>query len=212
MLLECFGMFTDRGSWNVIWREEEGSPGPQPATMCQGKQGQIITWNREADGKGISMFNITEKRFYVAVPQLKLGLWPRHLCYCELPGVGGALAVTDYYTQHKLCMYSLERGTLLWTVGGKNKNGEWVKVAGAEWKPQGVCCDNRGHLYVADYNCYKEGNNRILVFSAESGELIQEIKHRELRRPEHIIWQEETKSIIVYNYGHKNIIHIKIEF
>ncbi len=196
-------------SWSVVWQGEEGRPEPRPATMSRGKHGKIIAWNREGDEMGVSVFSITQKQFNVETPLLKLGIWARHLCYCELPEVGGALAVTDYYTNHKLCMYSLDSGDLLWAVGGKDKKGDWVLVAGLEWEPQGVCTDNRGRLYVADY---REGNNRILVFSAESGSILQEITHDELGRPEHISWHEDMKSIIVYNYGYKKITHFQIKF
>ncbi len=56
-----------------------------------------------------------------------------------------------------------DSGALLWTVGGTG-----VKVAGAGWDPRGVCTDNRGHLYVADW-----GNHCVIVLSAASGSVLQ---------------------------------------
>ncbi len=179
---QCIWLGT-RGTeeWSVAWQAtgEEGSEErkgqPKPYTMCQGKPGQIIAWNRQGDEKSVSVFDITQIPFRVVVPEMKLGMWAVNLCYCELPGVGGALAVTDGWAENKLCMFSLDRGGSLWSVGGKDEVGQWVKVAGAEWSPWGVCSDNRGRLYVAD--CQR-GNNRIIVLSAASGSVLQVVQGR----------------------------------
>ncbi len=158
--------------WSVAWQAtgEEGSEErrgqPKPHTMCQGKPGQIIAWN--GDEKSVVVFDITQIPFRVVVPEMKLGMEARYLCYCELPRVGGALAVTDGASGYKLSMFSLNSGLLLWSVGGEDVRVQRVKVAGVEWWPKGVCSDNRGRLYLADYY-----NNRIIVLSAASGLVLQ---------------------------------------
>ncbi len=168
-------------AWSVAWlaNGEKGSVErkgqPWPYTMCQGKPGQIIAWNVQGGGKSVIMFNITQIPFRVVVPEIKIGMDVCDLCYCELPGVGGALAVTDGRSGFKLSMFSMDSGELLWSVQGWDERGQSVKVAGAEWLPQGVCSDNRGRLYLADYHM---GNSRIIVLSAASGSVLQVVQGR----------------------------------
>ena len=171
----------DTGAWSVAWQatgekgSEERKGQPKPCTMCQGKPGQIIAWNWHGDRRIVSVFDITQIPFCVVVPEMKLEMNACHLCYCELPGVGGALAVTDGSDGYKLCMFSLDSGALLWSVGSEDERGQQVKVAGTEWVPQGVCSDNRGRLYVADG---KRVNDRIIVLSATSGSVLQVVQGR----------------------------------
>ena len=204
-------------------REEQ----PMPWTMCQGKRGQIIARNGQGDGESVSMFDITQIPFRVVVPHMQLGMQAVYLSYCELPGVGGALAVTDRF---KLCMFSLDSRALLWSVESWDEKGQRVNLAGP-WSPYGVCSDNRGRLYVAD--CHM-GNNRVIVLSAASGLVqqvvrgrghlgvtvygpdikyvdddptkavfsgtaLQEFKDHSLEEPEYICWHEQGQSVIVYH-------------
>ncbi len=202
-----------RGSraWSVAWQATgvgSGNEGqPKPRTMCQGKPGQIIAWNMQGDGMSVSVFDITQIPFRVVKPEMKLGMKAWNLCYCDLPGVGGTVAVTDGDSGYKLSMFSLDSGALLWSVGGKDERGQRVKVAGAEWDPRGVCSDNRGRLYVADE---KQGNNRIIALSAASGSVLQEMKHQHLERPWHLCWHENTNSIIVGTYSGGKISSFQI--
>ncbi len=114
----------DTETWSLAWQVtgEEGSEEregqPKPWKISQGKAGQIIAWNRQGDEKSVSVFDITQIPFRVVVVELKLGMWAWHLCYCDLPGVGGALAVTDGASGYELSMFSLDSGSLLWSVGG----------------------------------------------------------------------------------------------
>ncbi len=172
----------ETGAWSVAWqatRKEGNGEGidrqPIPDKMCQGKAGQVIVWNTQGEGKSVSVFDITQIPSRVVVPEIKLGMRAEYLCYCELPGVGGALAVTDALWGYKLSMFSMDSGSLLWSVGGEDESGQQVKVVGAEWEPRGVCCDNKGRLYVADW---KWGNNRIIVFSVASGSVLQVVQGR----------------------------------
>ncbi len=204
-------------TWSVAWQAngEEGSEErkgqPTPYRMCQGKPGQIFAYNwrnyMQEDETNVSVFDITQIPFRLVVPEIKLGMHVWDLSYCELPGVGGALAVTDGNDGYKLCMFSLDSGALLWSLGGKNERRRPVKVAGAEWWPDGVCSDNRGRLYVADNN-----NNRIIVLSAASGLVLQEIKHQYLEQPDYLCWDEQTKSIIVGTENTCKISYFKIAF
>ena len=171
----------DTEEWSVAWQAtgKEGSGDidrqPKPYTMCQGKPGQIIVWNTWGIEKSVVVFDITQIPFRLVVPQVKLATEAYHLCYSDLPGVGGALAVTDARYGFKLSMFGLDNGELLWSVGGKEESGWSVKVAGAEWDPWGVCSDSRGRLYVSDG---KYGNNRIIVLSAASGSVLQVVQGR----------------------------------
>ncbi len=162
----------DKELWTMAWQAtgkeggEKRKDQPVPDTMCQGKPGQIIAGNRQGDEKSVSVFDITQIPFRVVVPQMKLGMHVCDLCYCELLGVGGALAVTDVETGYKVSMFSLDSGELIWSVDKK-------KLPGARMNPHGVCSDNRGRLYVADYD-----NHRIFVFSAASGSVLQVMQGR----------------------------------
>ena len=198
-LCQCIWLASqDTRAWSVAWQatgekgSEERKGQPMPRTMCYGKPGQIIAWNMQGEWKSVSVFDITQIPFRLVVPEMKLGTSAEHLCYCDPPGVGGALAVTDFISDYKLCMFSLDSGELLWTLGGLDEWGEPLKVAGAHWAPQGVCSDNRGRLYVADF-----GDNRIIVLSAASGSVLQEIKHQHVEDPRYLCWDEQSKSIIV---------------
>ena len=139
----------------------------------------------------VSVFDITQIPFRLVVAEMKLGMRANHLCYCDLPGVDDALAVADgsiTSDRNKLSMFSLKSGGLLWSVGNKNERGQSVKVVGAvEWRPEGVCSDNSGRLYVADN---KYGNNRIIIFAAGTGSLLQVIQGRG-HRGIHYYWVAE---------------------
>ncbi len=197
------------GAWIVAWQAsgEEGSEEregqPKPGTMCQGKPGQIVAANWREE-ESVSVFDITQIPFRVEVPEMKLGMKAEYLCYCDLPGVGGALAVSNGCFGYKVCMFSLDSGKLLWGVGGRDERGQRVKVAGAEWYPQRVCSDSRGRLYVANWDKHK-----IIVLSAASGSVIQEIKHPHLEHPRYLCWHEQRKSIVV---GNGKISYFQIAF
>ena len=174
----------DTEAWSVAWQATgEGRwDQPKPSAMCQGKPGQIIALKGYAREKSVSVFDITQIPFHQVEPEIKLGVAPDYLCYCDLPGVGSALAVTDL---SKLSMCSLDSGKILWSVGGyinreqqasNRESLEEVKVAGVEWYPMGVCSDNRGRLYVAD--CHQDINSRIIVFSAFLGSVLQVVQGR----------------------------------
>ncbi len=171
----------DTEEWSVAWQApgKEGTGEierqPKPYSLCQGKPGQIIVCDMQGDENSVVAFDITQIPFRVVVPQMKLATEAYHLCYSDLPGVGGALAVTDAWYGFRLSMFGLDSGELLWSVGGKEESGWSVKVAGAGWDPRGVCSDNRGRLYVADM---KWGNTRILVLSAASGSVLQVVQGR----------------------------------
>ncbi len=192
----------DTEKWSVAWKPsgEEGSEErkgqPKPYTMCQGKPGQIIARNWQ--GESASIFDITQIPFRVVVEELKLWMYAQHLCRCDVPGVGGALTVSDGRYESKLNMYS---GKLLWSIGGEDKTGQRVKVAGALWVPRGVCGDNRGRLYVADE---KEGNNRIIVLSAASGSVLQVVQgkgHWEVLKQREGSVREWVSDVGVTVYG-----------
>ncbi len=157
-------------SWLSSKREEQ----PKPRTMCQGKPGQIIAINSRTL-ENVCMFDVKDFPFHLVVPQLNFGMEAKFLCYCDLPGVGGTLAVTEggHGRPRKLCMFSLDSGEFLWSVGGQDEEGQGVKVAGAEFYPEDVCTDNRGRLYVADLF-----RHRIVVFSASSGAVLQVVQGR----------------------------------
>ena len=162
---------------------------PRPYTMCCGKPGQITVENYEDES--LSVFDITTIPFNRIVSQIKIGMWAVHFCYLNLPLGGDNLAVTDGIVTKTLCMFSLDSGDLLWSVGRDGNNWK-AEVAGAVWEPRGVCTDNRGQLYVADSKRY---NNRIIVFSAESGAILQVIQgrgHLEFSR-----WRADP-GIVVY--------------
>ncbi len=201
------------GEWFVAWQalgeeySEDRELQPKPSMLCQGKPGQIIAVNG-SPWISVSVFDSTRIPFGVVQPKLVLDIEARNLCYCEVPGVGDALAVTDHNDGGKLGMFSLESGKLLWSVGGPDKTKPIVerfgqkayttypplKVGGTEWTPTGVCCDNRGRLYVADQT---EGNPRIIVFTADKGVILQKFKHFGLGIPRYLCWNDATKSIIV---------------
>ena len=172
---------------------------PWPHTMCIGKPGQMIARNMKGDEKSVVVFDITQIPFRVVVPEIKLGMKAKYLCYLDIPGKGGVLAVSD---QHKLCLFSMDSGDLLWSFECEDEGQERPEAAGATWEPHGVCTDNRGRLYVAD-----KINDRIIVFLAVSGSLMQEIEHES---PKYLCWYESTKSVIVGN--HRDISYYHVTF
>ena len=168
-------------AWGIAWQgtsnEESGGYGIlEPYKICQGKPGNIIAVNG-LFRHSVSVFDITQIPFCLVEPEIELAVKPWYLCYCDLPGVGRALAATDgddgEMWEAKLGMFSLDSGALMWSAGGKDGKGQKVKVAGAEWWPCEVCSDDRGRLYVAD-----RSNNRIIVFSAASGSVLQVVQGR----------------------------------
>ncbi len=193
--------------WSVAWKPltkwlgiKKVDGQPTPATMIKGKPGQLIAGNGEFMGgmikvnknlglkeeKTVGIFDTTQVPFRLAVQQIKpdlnhpmITMSLHDMCYCDLPGVGGAIAIVG--SGGLLSMHSLENGKLLWTVGDRDARRGWEKskVAGTKWSPVGVCSDNRGRLYVADSGRdYGEDSGpgkaaRIVVFSAASGSLLQ---------------------------------------
>ena len=186
---------------------------PKPSIMCQGRPGQLIARNgRSADEECISVFDITKIPFDVVIPRINLGRQVQYMCYCHLPGEGDALAFVDstaVNSQSKLRMFSLESRKYLWGADGKDVRGQLREVTGATWYPQGICSDNRGRLYVADW---KHDNNRIIVFSAASGLVLQELKDQSLQQPMHLCWLEKTKSVIASTEKGVKIVYLHISF
>ncbi len=227
---------SNKNEWSVGWKVPFGSTmRPMLSKMCPGKPGQIIALDKR-NRNSVIVFDVTQIPFDDK-KEIELEMKVNHMCYLDLPGVGGALAVTICDEEYKLGMVSLESGKLIWSIGGYG-----CKVAGAEWKPQGVSSDNRGRLYVAD-----EYNDRIIVLSASSGTvlqiiqgrghmdrdgkkwvadaitvygpdiqyeddypkqgvvsgtMLQEFKHRQMRDPKFVCWNELTKSITVGSGDH----------
>ncbi len=175
----CIWLGSPGTGWVFAWqatvaRMSEGrEKEPTPRVMCHGKPGQIIVENELQ--KSVSVFDITQIPFRLIGPEIKIGMVPNNLCYCELPGISDAIAVTDgYYHRGKLGMFRLDSGICLWRVGGKTgKQGQQMKLTFGELAPRGMCSDNRGRLYVADWV-----NNRIMVLSATSGSVLQVVQGR----------------------------------
>ncbi len=169
-------------AWRIGWQAaqwmgiKKKSGQPRPHSMCQGAPGQIIVYNlRQSHVKwevaNVSVFDIKQIPFKMVVPKIALGsraFSPCDLRYCDLSGVGGVLAVLEGDWLHQLYMFSLDSGALLWKFGGWDNLGRRMKVDTVEWRPRGICTDNRGRLYVADSR-----NNGIIVFSAASGTVLQ---------------------------------------
>ncbi len=167
----------DTGKWVKAWqatgdRMKEGREyEPTPRMMFHGRPGQIIVEN-EWYGS-VSVFDITQIPFRVEGSEVKLDMEPKDLCYCELPGIGDAIAVTDgYYGIGKIGMFNLDSGVCLWRLSGLKGRGG-IKWTDVNLAPGGICCDNMGRLYVAD-----EFNNRIIVLSAASGSVLQVVQGR----------------------------------
>ncbi len=162
-------------AWNIS--REATSKELELNFICQGKPGQIIATTELYLEKSVTVFDITQIPFRMIEPEIKLGMAASYLCYCDIPGVGDALAVTDVSGRWgRLAMFSLDSGALLWSAGGEDGGLSGylpLKVAGANWTPYGVCTDNRGRLYVADLN-----NIRIIVFSVASGSVLQVVQGR----------------------------------
>ncbi len=198
-------------NWSIAWKasrkraisngaEGQKHPTPVPRRMCLGKPGQIIAVNGIASegpyADSVSMLDITQIPFKVVVPLLKLTLLPHYLCYCNIPLIGEAIAVTQWYGGGawggKLCMYNLNNGTLLWDVGGKDETGHPVEVKGAKWWPGGICSNGTDCVFLAD-----AASNRILVFDAADGEVIQVIEHNHV--PWDISWDQTTQGLVIWN-------------
>lgn len=163
-------------AWSMGWQAsgEEGSverkKQPKPWSMWHGKPGQIIARDVRGDGHSVCVFDIKNIPFRLVMPEIKLGMMAVGLCYCDLPGIGDAIAVTGGL-DYNLCMFSLAKGDLIWSIGERDDNGDRTMVAGAKWVPYEICSDRRGRLYVAD----NFADERIIVLSAVSGSVLQVI-------------------------------------
>ena len=207
-----FSLESVEREWGVAWKasrkrgrsgSQEAKNKPRPGKMCQGKQGQIIALNGTSwDPEGvtsISVFDVTEIPFKVAVPHLSIALRAYYLCYCNIPQVGEAIAVTEWYEGGggQLCLHRLNDGKLLWSRGGRDEAGTPMEVAGDTWWAGGVCSNGRDRVLLADAD-----SNRVIVFNAGNGEVTQVIKHETLQYPWDICWDQVSSGFIVW-HGHR---------
>ncbi len=161
------------GPWSVAWEPKwevnsgERKDQPIPGIMCHGKPGQIIATNNQGSGDSVCVFDITQIPFHLIEPEMKVGMVPSDICYCNLSGVGGAVAVASTSRDYMLSMYDMQSSALLWSIGRDKMN------AGIPWVPDALCTDNRGRLYVASTN-----NHIIAVLSAASGSELQFLQGR----------------------------------
>ena len=176
----------DSHKWSIAWEAIGNKVQPEPRSMSCGKPGQIIAGNGKLGAReSVSVFNITKIPFDLAIPEIDLKMFAGFVSYCDLPGVGGGLAVTatDFGYDH-LSMFNLNDGSLIWRE--KRNPGD------NKFRYKGLCSDNNGRLYVAD-----QLNSRIVVFSAATGSVLQEIKHEQMGQPWHLCWHEPSNSIIL---------------
>ncbi len=155
-------------TWSVGWQAstkwlgiKKVSGQPKPSIMVRGKPGQIIAANyKDYSCKTVSIFDTTQIPFRVVVSEIQLQMEIRDMCYCELPGVGGALAVSG--GNKNLSMCKLDSGEILWD--------RKLFFSGS-----GVCSDNGGRIYVSEMESARHwfSQTRIYVFSADSGSLLQ---------------------------------------
>ncbi len=138
----------------------------------------------------------------------------RFLSYCELPEVGEALVVADYFS---LCTYKLVGESLqeLWRLGGQHAHQyESVvlpSITGLTWEASTGCIAWEKYLCIADNHCF-----RIVLFEAKTSEYVCQIfQSKKLGPVVHLGWVEETQSLIVVHRDKRNTHHVRnisIEF
>ncbi len=85
----------------------------------------------------------------------------------------------------------MESNEVLYTVGGKNEEGERVEVAGVLWRPIGVCNDGK-HLYVADM-----WGKRLVIIDVSTGEVIQAVAPPDAESISVATWCQKQSRLIV---------------
>ncbi len=199
----------------IVWQTESKC---RPWKMCHGNPGQIIAVNG-VHGDSVSVFDtgITQIPFRVIHEEIKLGMKAHDLCYYRTPSVSYTWESPEPFrhTPHpKGGLAVLDKSKLCWASGIK-KPQHTLQFVG---QPTGICSDNKGHLFVAtnsttadDQGAAHNPHGRILVFAADTGELLQEMKHDQMKYPQNVFWCDKIKRLIVYQSVGRTITFFKIK-
>ncbi len=99
-------------------------------------------------------------------------------------GYPGGLIICSDWNQNLICATSLADKQLIWRLHGE--------VMGKSIRPNGMCTNDRGRLYVADGS-----NGRILVSDGSTGHLLQVIELSDLGCIVHVAWCNTQPNLIV---------------
>ncbi len=201
ILISCF-------KCNVITAQNESNheehiaykhPSVHPGRMCLGGVEELCAINVEK----VTVFDTSNKEFRVKM-ELDIGNEVHHLCYYELPKVGGVVATVCSWA-FMLEAFSIETGQRLFKLGGKDESGEKLEVAGDTWNPQALQCDGSTHrLYLAD-----QAHPRILMLDANTGSVLQILTSPQLGLPQHLTWcpkqahHTQTQLIVQHKKDYK---------
>ncbi len=185
--------------------------------MCHGKPGQIFAvndWYRES----ACVFDITQIPFRVIHFAIMFGITADCMCYYGMPSMSYTWESPEpfRYTPHpKGGLAVADKNQVRWGPDiTKTQSTRSVQLVG---QPSGICSDNRGHLFVAiDFmgdSTLPIPSSRILVFAADTGELLQEIEYDRVILIRNIFWCEKMKCLIVaHNFDKISYIKIKCDF
>ncbi len=196
------------GRFTAAWKG--GGEGQiKPCRICLGGPGELLAIDVQSyDEQNVVVFDITSTQF--TIKHTVDGMMnAAYLCYREDPCHGGVVYTTDTARGFRLCATSMKTGDRLWYVGGIDESpeskciGGQILVAGKPWTPNGICVDDKGHLYITDV-----AHNRIVVVEASQGRVLgiltlSWLKGRCLWDP---IWADQEKNLIVW---HRNLFGVE---
>ncbi len=151
----------DMATYNV-YRAYSPSSTRSLHAMCSGPgEGSLLVWDNRSEVIQLQWDESTKKLDEVRQVQVP---WSSVYYMCYMPHTDLLILSLDYFG-HVVQAVKLQGGAgqpPVWQLQGE--------VLGKEMKPQGVSCDNEGHLYIADGH-----NSRVLLVNGTTGQAVQEL-------------------------------------
>ena len=153
--------------------KKSGSPGGSPTRSLIAGATQLLAIDPpQRSVQDVIMFNTGTTQFSLK-KTINVGMQTKYMCYDRFNLASGVIYTTDSDRGYRVHATNVESGELLWSLGGRDNQGNRVPVAGTEWQPDGICTDHHGHLYIADSGATTRCVPRIVIVSVTDGEVLQ---------------------------------------
>ena len=169
-----------------------------PGRMCSTDDGSVLVVNNSVTPRTLVKFKLTEQEGVVlektneTIDTKLKEVNALSLLYCNDKK---QIILTDWFHLGTIQAINYQTGTTEWKIVREEIDGKVIK-------PYGICCDDVGHLFVADHS-----NNRVLVVSLDD-----KIKQKLLDLPGNSWWiafdVTQQKLIVQYYKDNEHILNI----
>ncbi len=170
------------GQHTIAYKQEDVAP----FKICRGGPKELCAISK----KKVIVFDTSTTEFTIKSELDFGGGRAEYLSYYKHPEEGGVIVTTEGnpFFQAQVC--SISTGKLLFKIGGKDKEGQVVPVAGSNWAPLGVCT-NGYDMFIADMR-----TQRVIMLDGETGRVIQTVAPPQLGKVVNVAWFEKERHLV----------------